>query len=238
MALERTRSSRQARTMSSADRREALRDQLVAGGGFYNPWLHLGATTAIGLAAIVAGALQLHDVRWWEIAFALALYPLANAAEWRIHKSVLHARRRFAEVLYDRHTPEHHAIFTYDDMALRSAREFRLVLIPAYGIALIFIGVLPAAALLWYGSQHNLAAIFVMFTMHYVVLYEWLHLSFHLPPESAIGRLALVRFLRATHRIHHDPRLMQRWNFNVVIPLWDLVRRTYVRDRDVALRLR
>jgi hypothetical protein len=28
---------------------------------------------------------------------------------------------------------------------------------------------------------------------------------------------------------------MQRFNFNVTLPLWDVVRRTYVRDREAAL---
>lgn len=28
----------------------------------------------------------------------------------------------------------------------------------------------------------------------------------------------------------HDPRAMQRWNMNVNVPLWDVVRRTRLRD--------
>jgi sterol desaturase/sphingolipid hydroxylase (fatty acid hydroxylase superfamily) len=35
-----------------------------------------------------------------------------------------------------------------------------------------------------------------------------------------------VRALRRHHAVHHDPELMQRWNFNVTVPLWDLVRGT------------
>ena len=65
--------------------------------------------------------------------------------------------------------------------------------------------------------------------MGYVVSYEWLHLSYHLPPESFIGRLWLVRVLKKHHATHHDPQLMQKWNFNVTIPLWDLVRGTIYR---------
>ena len=72
----------------------------------------------------------------------------------------------------------------------------------------------------------------------YVVVYEWLLLSYHLPADSFIGSLALIRFLRTTHAIHHDPRLMQRFNFNVTLPLWDLVRGTWVRDRQAALEAR
>jgi len=35
--------------------------------------------------------------------------------------------------------------------------------------------------------------------------------------------------------VHHAPELMQKWNFNVTIPLWDWVRRTIRRDQDEAV---
>ncbi len=33
----------------------------------------------------------------------------------------------------------------------------------------------------------------------------------------------IIRALRTHHARHHDPRLMQRWNFNVTVPLFDAV---------------
>ena len=66
--------------------------------------------------------------------------------------------------------------------------------------------------------------------MIYVVSYEWMHLAWHLPEDTFIGSLGLVRGLRQHHAVHHDPRLMQKWNFNVTVPLWDLVRRTRFRS--------
>ena len=38
--------------------------------------------------------------------------------------------------------------------------------------------------------------------------------------------------LRRHHALHHDPKLMQKWNFNVSLPLWDLVRGTIAREQD------
>ena len=70
-------------------------------------------------------------------------------------------------------------------------------------------------------ASHNLAALWVATTMGYTVAYEWLHLSYHLPAESRIGRSPLVRALRRNHAAHHTPELMQRWNFNVTIPVAD-----------------
>lgn len=216
-------------------KREEIRASWETEGGFYSPWLHLGTTTVFGGAIIIVALTLLHDVKWWEVAFGLGLFILSNATEWRIHRDLLHRRTWPLAFLYDQHTPRHHMVFVTDDMAIRSAREFRMVLIPAYAIVIAFVGLTPAMVAIWMGGHHNLAAVFAIETLGYIVSYEWLHLSYHLPADSFIGRLRLIRWLSRHHAIHHDPRLMQRWNFNVSLPLWDLVRRTYVRDRAKVL---
>ncbi|MFL5321414.1 MAG: sterol desaturase family protein [Myxococcaceae bacterium] len=227
-----------------AAERDRIRSEVLGRGGWYSPWLHLGVTSSVGLGVMTAAALLLQGVKWWHVGFGVLLFILSNATEWRVHRDFLHKRQKLGAVLYDRHTPEHHMIFITDDMAIRSTREFRLVLLPAFAIILIFVSLLPVMAMIWFGwpfqlltnaDQHNLAAIFALETMGYVVVYEWLHLSYHLPEESFVGRLRFVRWLKQTHAIHHDPRLMQKWNFNVSLPLWDLLRGTYVRTRERIL---
>jgi sterol desaturase/sphingolipid hydroxylase (fatty acid hydroxylase superfamily) len=63
-----------------------------------------------------------------------------------------------------------------------------------------------------------------------VLSYEWLHLAYHLPPDGRIGRLRAVAVLRRHHATHHATHLMNRWNFNVTVPLWDWVRGTIHHD--------
>ena len=121
-------------------------------------------------------------------------------------------------------------VYVTDDMAMRSRREFRLVLIPAYGIMLIFVSMLLPAAGLWALGLRNVALLFVATNMAYVLSYEWLHLSYHLPADHPIARIGWLRRLQRHHAIHHDPRLMQRWNFNVTVPLWDWVQGTIAPD--------
>ncbi len=218
--------------------RDALRARLLE-GRFYSPWVHLGITSVLGLGAMALASTQLHQVKWWQVAFGVGLWVLANATEWRIHKTLLHHRTPGFALLYERHTPQHHVLYLTDDMEIRSTREFKLVLLPPYAIALLFVGLSPVIAAIWLGwpwrlaadvDQHNLAAVFTLVTMGFVVSYEWLHLAYHLPRESFVGRLGFVRFLARTHALHHHPTRMNRWNFNVTVPLWDLVRGTYLRD--------
>src|SRR4051812_8211205 len=113
-----------------ADRREAIRARALAETpAWYNPWAHLAFPSLVGLGLIALSLASLRNPGWPEVAFAACMWLVSNATEWRIHKHVLHRRSWPLQVLFDRHTPEHHAIYLRDDMEMRSRREFRLVLI-------------------------------------------------------------------------------------------------------------
>lgn len=209
--------------------RDALRARTDAEApGWYSPWGHLAAPSIVGLAVITWAAWVVESPSPWELLVIPLVFVLSNAVEWRAHRDLLHKRHWLAPVLYDRHTPVHHMLFLTEDMEVRSTREWRMVLIPPYGILLIAAGNFPLTLALWHAGLHNVAALYIATALAYVVLYEWLHLSFHQPVDGFVGRRWIVRALRDHHAIHHDPRLMQRWNFNVVFPLWDLIRRTHV----------
>jgi len=215
---------------TNADR-EALRDGVVSTiPRWYSPWVHLAFPSLVGLAVICACMLLVRDLRAWQLAAVPITFLLSNAIEWRGHKYALHRRQRLLEPLYDRHTPVHHRIFIREDMSIRSPREFRIVLIPAYAILVILAMQVPLFGLLVLAGQRNLALLVLATSMSYVVSYEWLHLSYHLPEKSFIGRRGLVRRLRRHHATHHHPPLMQRWNMNVTVPLWDWVRGTIYRE--------
>jgi hypothetical protein len=203
-------------------KRDRLRAEVLARTPrWYNPWVHLGFPSLFGLGLIAAAIAVLEDVRWYEWAFVPLVLMLLNVNEWHIHRNVLHRRTWPLEVLFWRHTPEHHVIFVRDDMAMHSTREFRLVLIPAYGIVAIFVTSLPITAALWFFVSHNVAALWVACSMGYTVSYEWLHLAYHLPTANPIARNPIVFWLRRQHAVHHTPELMQRWNFNVTVPFGD-----------------
>jgi hypothetical protein len=187
----------------------------------YSPWLHLACTTGIGVALLVLGAFEIHNLRGVEVLVIPAVFVLANGFEWRAHRDVLHRIKKPFEVLYRKHTPEHHVVYVEEDMAIRDWRELRLVLIPAAGVLGIVIMLAPMAALVGFLLTPNAGWLMLLTGGLYMVGYELSHLSYHLPSDSFVGRLALVRVLRHHHGRHHDPRLMQRWNFNVTIPLFD-----------------
>src|SRR5262249_5152492 len=203
--------------------REELLERIPPG---YSPAFHLAFPSVVGIGAAVAAGLFLRDVRAVELLVVPFVFLLSNMTEWRAHRDLLHRRTWPLEVLYDRHTPEHHRVYTTDDMAIRDVREFRLVLIPAYGILAVAVAAAPGPVVLALLGLRNAALLWIATAMLYVVAYEWMHLAYHLPESSFVGRMRVVARFRRHHAIHHDPRLMQKWNFNVTFPIWDRVRGT------------
>lgn len=202
--------------------REAFRARQVAGiPQWYSPWAHLGTTAGIGAVVVVIALTRLEHLRLLELLTIPIVFVISNCIEWHAHKNLLHRRTAPVQILYDRHTPEHHRIYRHDDMAIRSFRELRLVLIPAMGVLMIVLTMVPGAALTGALFGANCGWLFLLTSSSYVVAYELTHLLYHLPAEHVLARAPLVRTLRAQHATHHDPRLMQSCNFNVTLPLAD-----------------
>lgn len=199
---------------------------------WYSPWVHLAFPSLIGVAVIAAAFALLDGVALWHFAAIPLGLILANAVEWRTHKKVLHHRTWYAPVLYDQHTPKHHQLYTTEAMEIHDPRELRLVLIPAYGILLILVSSAPMTYLLWLW-QPNVALLWLATNTFYILSYEWLHLAYHAPATSFAGRNRWITRLRRHHAVHHDLALMQGWNFNVTLPLWDWLAGTIHREKPV-----
>jgi hypothetical protein len=206
--------------------REEKRDAALRGASArYNPWLHLLGPSAVGVAIVAASLALLRDLRLHQLATVPLTVLGLNLAEWAIHREFMHARRWPLGVLHDRHA-DHHAVFHEDDMAVRSPRELWLVLMPGFAIVAAFVASLPIPVALAAAGASNAAALFAATTMSYLVSYELLHASYHAPPDTPFGRSRVVGALRRWHARHHAPRLMQWKNFNVTLPIGDVVFRT------------
>lgn len=193
---------------------------------WYSPALHFAIPAAIGLGVMALSIAQIHGLRAIELLTIPITLIGGLGFEWRVHQLVLHRKMPLLSELYIRHELHHHVVFTYDDMPMRSSKEFRLVLMPAYGVLLSFLVSTPLAYALHRFVGANTAFLFMATSMFFFLSYEWLHLAYHFPSDSLVGRLPLIARLREQHRRHHDPRLMKRWNFNVTVPLFDWIHRT------------
>lgn len=204
------------------ERRAAIRQaELAALPPWYSPALHFLCTNAVAVGVAVFCLRGVSAGAGWAWATLPATFVVMNGLEWWFHKELLHRRRPPFAGLYRRHTPSHHMYYVDDDMALSSFREVRLVLFPWWAGVL---GAPAIGALLWLGIPWwgwDRALLVEAGVMLYFVAYEWLHLLYHLRADRFPGNLSVVRWLARHHELHHDPRLMQRHNFNVNVPLFD-----------------
>ncbi len=214
-----------------------IRDRAVAEiPAWYRPWMHLAATTGIGAGGVVIAIVAAHDVLPLEWLTIPVTFLFANAFEWLVHKHFLHKRRPPFGELFDRHTPIHHAVYTESSMAMQGAREMRLVLIPAVGVLGAILSAAPLAWMCSHFISRNVGLLVMAVAAGYMLTYELLHLAYHLPASNAVARIGIVKTLARQHAAHHRPDRMQKWNFNVTIPLCDWIMRTSVSDPDIAPR--
>ena len=197
--------------MTHASREELRRDMLARTPRWYSPWLHLAIPAVSGLAILALALSLVHDLRAWQLAFVPAFLAFGNAVEWHAHRGLLHRRTWPLEILYVRHTPQHHAIYVSEDMTIRAWRELRFVLLPAYGVVGLVAVTSPITAALWLAGQPNLAALWVTTVVLYILTYEWLHLAYHMPADGFVGRPRPPVSVVAGKRLPPPGRISRRW---------------------------
>src|SRR5512138_2375482 len=124
---------------------------------WYSPWLHLAIPAVTGLAIVAFALGRIRDLQAWQLACVPLFLAVGNAVEWHAHRDLLHRRTWPLEVLYVRHTPQHHAIYVSEDMYIRSFRELKFVLLPAWGVAALAVVTSPITLAFWALGQPNLA---------------------------------------------------------------------------------
>lgn len=191
-------------------------------GRYYSGWAHLAVTSIGALAAIVFAASRVESPAPLELLMVPAAFLLANLVEFLMHRGPMHRPFGALREIYKRHTLEHHFFYTHDAMTAQSSRDFKMVLFPPAAIFL-FLGVIgaPIGTLFYFLASPNAGYLYAATAVGYFLAYEWLHLAYHLPPESRVGGLPFMAALRRHHAIHHDLRLMGRWNFNITFPICD-----------------
>lgn len=213
--------------------REQYRDLRIP--GYYSGVFHLCFTTVASVAIVVLSILQLDAVTGLEWLTIPATFLYANLAEYLGHRGPMHHPAGFLRLIYERHTLQHHRFFTDEAMQFDSSRDFHAVLFPPV-LMVFFVTAfaVPVWALLVWLFSANVAYLFVATAIAYFLNYELLHFAYHTAPDSWVSRLPGMRVLRQLHTRHHDPALMQRYNFNITYPICDALFGTLFRNRVAA----
>ena len=155
-----------------------------------------------------------------------AFWVFANFFEWTVHRFPMH-RPMFPRVMYRNHTLIHHGAFDEKTMAMDNPRELSLIMMPWYTIVMLLVAASPVGILAALIGGLPVVGIFYIGALSYFLFYETVHALYHVAPEKLV-RLGirgdgLFARMRAHHTHHHIPRRMAHVNFNVTVPLADIV---------------
>ena len=205
---------------SVARAREAFRENRIPEN--YSGPLHLA--TLIGFSVVIAAMsfAMLDGVKPTEWLTIPLTFLYCNLAEYLGHRGPMHRKTRFLTGIFQRHTVEHHSFFTDEAISFESTSDYRAVLFPPI-LLVFFFGffAVPVGAILYYLVSPNVCFLFVFTAILYYLNYELFHFSYHLDPQSRLGRWGPIRRLREHHVAHHNKALMTRYNFNITYPICD-----------------
>lgn len=188
---------------------------------FYNPWLHAGFVLVFGITAISLFWSTVHQVQpleWLAVPLTLLFF---NFAVYGVHRHLGHHKKAFARLFYARHAGDHHSFFAPGHMTYDTARDWRVILFPAWLIVLHSLVVTLPSWWLLKQLNGNVAGLFAGCMILGYLTYEVFHACEHLPPGNPVTRLPWIRQMRRLHELHHRRELMQARNFNIVFPLMD-----------------
>jgi hypothetical protein len=187
----------------------------------YNPWLHGAFVLLFGVLAIGVFWSTVHQVQpleWLALPLTLLFF---NFGVYMVHRHLGHHKKSFARMFYARHAGDHHSFFAPGHMTYDSARDWRVILFPAWLIVLHTLVITLPVWWLLVQFDANVAGLFGGCLVLGYLAYEVFHACEHLPPENPVTRLPWIRQMRRLHELHHRRELMQERNFNIVFPLMD-----------------
>ena len=190
----------------------------------YSGRLHLFATLVVTLSVITASLWFLQSPSWIEWLTVPITFAYANLSEYLGHKGPMHHPTKLLALIYRRHTIEHHSFFTDVEDTIESPDDFKAVMFPPI-MLLFFFGAFatPVAVLIYFVLGVNVALLFVFTSTSYFLIYELLHLSYHLDKSSWPAKLPFMAQLRHHHTVHHNRDLMADHNFNITFPICDAI---------------
>jgi hypothetical protein len=198
-------------------------EQIPAG---FSPAKHIAGTAILAAVLLTAAVILARPAPAAAWLLLPAFWVFANFFEWTVHRFPMH-RPLLPRIMYRNHAGIHHGAFADDTMAIDDPRELSLIMMPWYTIIGLLVAASPVAIVAALIGGPPLAGIFYVGALSYFLFYETVHALYHLPPQRlarfGIRGDGLFARMRAHHMRHHAPRRMTHVNFNVTVPLADIV---------------
>lgn len=210
------------------------RADLEASGG-KGAWRTIFNFSALTIACVYI-SLQLNNPSVMEWMTLAVMMIVGNLGVYLIHRYPLHRYWKWHEFPYREHTIKHHSYFQYHDLNIYSFKEIGNIVFPPQVVLGFVIGYIPVVYFLSsLVFSQNTAWLIVLGSAAYFMLYEIMHTISHAPEDHFLMKVKFLRFMRNHHRLHHHQRLMSKWNFNIVFPLFDWLTGTMITELPPAI---
>jgi hypothetical protein len=194
-----------------------------------------------GLCGMIGAALwfrpsgPIPGTAWAAFVGALVV---GNLAEYMLHRFPMHRRWKLTKGFFRNHSILHHRYFTANAMPMERGIDV-LYIVHSANVAVFSFGVFASGfALAWLLIGPQEAALAGLGLALYGLWTEVVHLSFHFPDawmSKPVLRSRTFQWMKRHHQLHHDPRVMRKWNFNVGLPACDLIFGTLAPAKDMRL---
>lgn len=170
------------------------------------------------MGALLVWGLPVHVA---AVATVLLTAAFANALEYGLHRWPMHRRTSWATLAYERHTLMHHRLFDGPDrdLVVPHHRDWFFILFPPWALPMVILGTAAVGGLVALIAGGAVGRWFAAAGLAYFSLYEALHLAYHLP----FSERGVLAWLRAHHARHHQRGTCATHNFNVTVPLFDVL---------------
>lgn len=178
------------------------------------------------------------------VAIVTLLLGVAYASffEWTLHRYVMHRPLGFFRYPFEAHAFTHHRIFRADDSYhctdVRNQGKIPMAwwngpVIVLLGSIPFYMGALPFVFTGFSAIAWIIIGIGFGVSSSYYGAYEYLHWCMHLPKARRLEKSRLFRRLNGHHLLHHR---FPSTNYNVVLPLADVVCRTLLSRSKISFK--
>jgi len=198
----------------------------------YSGVFHLIFNFTFLVLSILFAWSQVFQLKAWELMAIPVTLIIGNLVVFILHKYPLHRKIPGFGFSYKIHAKWHHGFFNHENLVFESTRDFYIMFFPTWIVLGFVFLVLP---LIFFILSPIFSSNYVFLTVgmgsFYFLSYEVVHFISHLPEDHPLIKIPFFRFMRDYHGIHHNPKLMRDYNFNIVFPFFDIIFKTYLSPR-------
>tara|TARA_B100000315_G_C14584359_1_gene592116 strand:- start:3004 stop:3684 length:681 start_codon:yes stop_codon:yes gene_type:complete len=193
----------------------------------YSGIVHLTIFSLCGVSVVIVCMLFLQNLKFAELLTIPVIFIMGNLVEYSLHRFAMHKPLENLFIIYKKHTIAHHHLFTDETMEIDKTVDLKFVLLSPLTLTIVIgIFTIPMGVFLGYVISVNVGLLYVGTAVGYMLFYEWFHLTYHLPEESWVSQIPIIKRLKKYHAFHHRLSNMSEMNFNIFLPIFDILFRT------------